>query len=173
MKVILSDLSADAEAFAGYDTCFFCLGVSSVGMAEAEYRRITYDLTLSVAKTLVANCVDPTMSYVSGAGTDATEHGRVRWARIKGATENALRALPMRSYLFRPGYIQPVGGVTSKTRLYAVIYRVVAPLYPLLRRLMPRAVTTTEAIGRAMIAVAEQRGPTRVLDSADINDAAR
>jgi len=167
----LFDLAPIASEFDGFDACFFCVGVSSVGMSEPDYRRITYDLTLAVAGTVAERCPGATFVYVSGAGTDSSERGRVRWARVKGATENALAALPLRCYFFRPGYIQPMHGVRSKTRLYAVIYRVVAPLYPLLRRLFPRAVTTTEAIGRAMIVVADRGAPRPVLENVDINAA--
>jgi uncharacterized protein YbjT (DUF2867 family) len=169
----LFDVSGIADQFTGYDACFFCLGVSSVGMAEAEYRRLTCDLTVGVARAVAERCPDAAFVYVSGAGTDSSEHGRVMWARVKGATENAVLAMPLRAFLFRPGYIQPLHGVRSKTRLYAVIYRVIAPLYPVLRRLAPRAVTTTEAMGRAMIAVAEHGSPDPVLETPAINEAAR
>jgi uncharacterized protein YbjT (DUF2867 family) len=165
----LFDLSDVADELTGYDACFFCLGVSSVGMKAADYRRVTYDLTLSVAGLLARQQPEMTFGYVSGAGTDSSEQGRVAWARVKGATENALLALPLRTFLFRPGYIQPMHGVRSKTRLYATVYRVVAPLYPLLRRVFPRHVTTTEAIGLAMVAVAEHGYPQHVLENSDIN----
>ncbi|WP_410624621.1 epimerase [Amycolatopsis sp. cmx-8-4] len=157
------------EPITGYDTCFFCLGLSSVGVAAEEYERITYQLTLAVARTLPA---DTTFVYVSGASTDSTERGRVRWARVKGATENALAKLPLRTFFFRPGYIQPRHGITSKTPLYRTIYRVVAPLYPVLSRLAPRVVTTTEDIGRAMLEVAAHGYERQILENPDINAAA-
>lgn len=157
------------EPITGYDTCFFCLGLSSVGVAAEEYERITYQLTLSVARTLPA---DTTFVYVSGASTDSTERGRVRWARVKGATENALAKLPLRTFFFRPGYIQPRHGITSKTPLYRTIYRVAAPLYPVLSRLAPRVVTTTEDIGRAMLEVAAHGYERQILENPDINAAA-
>jgi uncharacterized protein YbjT (DUF2867 family) len=166
----LFDLSPVRDELAGHDACFFCLGVSSAGMKEADYRRITYDLTLAVARMLAETTPDMTFVYVSGQGTDSSEHGRLMWARVKGATENALRALPLRTYLFRPGIIQPVLGVRSKTRLYAAIYRVVGPLFPLLRRMFPRAMTTTEVLGRAMIEVAAHGAPNQVMETPDIND---
>jgi uncharacterized protein YbjT (DUF2867 family) len=166
----LFDLSPVRDELAGYDACFFCLGVSSAGMKEADYRRITYDLTLAVARMLAETTPDMTFVYVSGQGTDSSEHGRLMWARVKGATENALRALPLRTYLFRPGIIQPVLGVRSKTRLYAAIYRVVGPLFPLLRRMFPRAMTTTEVLGRAMIEIAAHGAPNQVMETPDIND---
>jgi uncharacterized protein YbjT (DUF2867 family) len=165
----LTDLAVIREAFAGYDACFFCLGVSSVGMSAEEYRRITYELTLSVARTLVECNQEMTFVYVSGQGTDSSERGRSRWARVKGKTENDLLALPLAAYMFRPGYIQPLHGATSKTRLYAYIYVVGSWLYPIAKRLFPASVTTTEQIGRAMIAVARHGAPTRVLETSDIN----
>ena len=166
----LSDVSPVAEDLAGYDACFFCLGVSSVGMKEADYRRITYDLTLSVARVIAERSPGSTFIYVSGQGTNI--QGRLMWARVKGETENALQELPLRSSAFRPGYIQPMHGVRSKVRLYAAIYLIVAPLYPLIRRLFPRSTTTTEAIGRAMIAVAADDSPRPILENTDINEAA-
>ncbi|MEU8318704.1 NAD(P)H-binding protein [Nonomuraea sp. NPDC048881] len=163
----LSDLSAVEGELAGYDACFFCLGVSAAGMSEQEYRRITYDYTLAAGTTLARLSPSSTFVYVSGAGTDA--HGRAMWARVKGATENALLALPFHAYMFRPGYIQPMHGVTSRTRWYRLAYVVAAPLYPLLRRLFPASVTTTERIGQAMITVAERGAPERILGPAAIN----
>ena len=168
-EVVEKDLFA-LEPITGYDTCFFCLGVSSVGVAPEEYERITYQLTLSVARKLPDGT---TFVYVSGASTDSTERGRVRWARVKGATENALARLPLRTFAFRPGYIQPLHGITSKTPLYRVLYRVAMPLYPVLKRLFPRAVTTTEDIGLAMLAVAASGYEKPVLENADITALAR
>ena len=165
----LYDLAPVADQLAGYDACLFCLGVSSVGMSEDAYRRITYDLTLGVARTLVE--VGPGMRfvYVTGAGTDSTEQGRTMWARVKGQTENALLALPLDAYMFRPGYIQPMHGVKSKTRLYRSIYAAVSPLYPVLRRAAPKFVTSNDTIGRAMLAVARAGFGKRVLETVDIN----
>ncbi|MFI7420798.1 NAD(P)H-binding protein [Nonomuraea sp. NPDC049684] len=163
----LSDLSAVEGELSGYDACFFCLGVSSAGMSEREYRHVTYDCTLAAGTTLARLSPSSTFVYVSGAGTD--EHGRAMWARVKGATENALLALPFHAYMFRPGYIQPMHGVTSRTRWYRLAYVVAAPLYPLLRRLFPAQVTTTERIGQAMITVAERGAPERILGPAAIN----
>ncbi|MFJ7218675.1 epimerase [Amycolatopsis sp. NPDC098790] len=157
------------EPITGYDVCLFCLGVSSVGMAPAEYERITYELTLSVARKLPEGT---TFVYVSGHGTDSTERGRVRWARVKGATENALAKLPLRTFAVRPGYIQPRHGITSKTTLYRTLYRVAMPLYPLLRRLFPGSVTTNEELGRAMLEIAENGHEKPVLENPDIVTAA-
>jgi uncharacterized protein YbjT (DUF2867 family) len=167
------DFSSIESELAGYDAGFFCLGVTSAGMSEAAYRRITYDFTLAAARALVRASPTMTFIYVSGTGTDSTERGRVMWARVKGATENALQTLGFRAvYSFRPGYIQPMHGITSKTGWYRAMYAVGAPLYPLLNALAPRYVTTTEAMGRAMLHVARQGWPKPVLESPDINAAA-
>lgn len=165
----LFDLSNLESRLVGYDACFFTLGVSAFGMTEADYTHLTYDLTLSIA-TMLAR-INPAMTfiYVSGAGTNSSEIGRVMWARVKGRTENALLRLPFRrAYMFRPGFIQPLHGITSKTGWYRAIYAVLAPLSPLLSR-FPGYVTTTEQVGRAMLAVAKKGYPKRVLESADVN----
>ncbi|HMC60208.1 MAG TPA: NAD-dependent epimerase/dehydratase family protein [Candidatus Solibacter sp.] len=166
----LTDLSAISAQLSGYDACFFCLGVSSVGMMEQDYRRITYDLTLSVARTLAAQSPNMTFVYVSGTGTDSSERGRSMWARVKGETENALLGLPFQAaYMFRPGYIQPLHGVVPKTRWVRLVYAIVGPLYPVLKAIFPKDVTTTEQIGRAMLRVSRQGYLKRVLESRDIN----
>ncbi|HEY6066144.1 MAG TPA: NAD(P)H-binding protein, partial [Thermoanaerobaculia bacterium] len=150
------DFSAIAPTLSGYDACFFCLGVSSAGMKEADYRRVTYDITLAAANTLVGRNPAMTFIYVSGAGTDSTGRSRTMWARVKGRTENALLELPFRrAYMFRPAFIEPGPGITSKTRSYRVLYAVLAPLFPVLRALFPRFVTTTEEVGRAMLEAAK------------------
>jgi len=156
------------------DACFFCLGVSSVGMSESDYLRSTYDLTLGAATTLASmNAGRLTFCYVSGEGTDSSEHGRSAWARIKGKTENALMRLPFKgAYMFRPGYIQPLRGIRSKTRWYQLVYDVFGPFYPVLRRLFPGHVTTTVAIGRAMIQVTAAGYARPILSSDDINELA-
>ena len=166
----LMDLTAVESQLTGYDACFFCTGVSSAGMTEEKYTLLTYDLTLSVAQTLAR--LNPTMTflYISGAGTDSTEKGRSMWARVKGRTENALLRLPFRSaYMFRPGFIQPLHGVRSKTRLYQFLYDVLAPIQPLLKGRLPKYITTTEQMGRAMITVAKNGYPKPILESLDIN----
>jgi uncharacterized protein YbjT (DUF2867 family) len=167
----LLDLSSVEESLAGYDACFFCLGVSSVGMTEQDYRRVTYDMTLATARVLARLNPGMTFIYVSGAGTDSTERSRVMWERVKGETENALLRLPFRAaYMFRPGAIQPLHGVRSKTRLYRGIYAVMRPVFPALKRLFPKYVTTTEQVGRAMLHVAKRGAPQRVLENRDINE---
>jgi uncharacterized protein YbjT (DUF2867 family) len=139
-------------------------------MDEPAYRRLTFDLTMAAARSMAAVNPNLVFCYVSGAGTDSSARGRVMWARVKGVTENALLALPFRgAYMFRPGYIQPMKGVRSSTQWYQRVYDVVGPLYPLLRRLAPGVVTNTETIGRALIRVAAEGYPTRVLEGRDIN----
>jgi len=167
----IAALSPIEDRLRGYDACFFCLGVSSVGMAEPDYRRITYDLTLAAAQTLVQlNPNVMTFIYVSGAGTDSTERGRTMWARVKGQTENALLRLPFKAaYMFRPAFIQPLHGVRSKTGIYQTIYTVLGPLSSLFVKFSPKYATTTEVLGRAMIKAARQGAPKPVLESQDIN----
>jgi uncharacterized protein YbjT (DUF2867 family) len=165
-----SDLSAIEDRLAGYDACFFCLGVSTVGMEEEAYRQVTYDLTLSVARTLAK--LNPTMTfiYVSGAGTDSTERGRLMWARVKGKTENALLQMRFKAvYLFRPAYIQPLHGVRTKTAWYGAVYAVMRPFYPVWKMLFPNYVTTTECVGRAMLNVTKRGFPKPVVENRDIN----
>lgn len=163
-----TDFSTVEQEFAGYDACFFCLGVSSAGMREPGYRRVTYEFTLAAAGTLARRNPGMTFVYVSGQGTDSSGQGRSMWARVKGETENAMLALPLQAYMFRPGFIQPLHGARSSTRLYRVVYRVIAPLAPLIRRLWPGQVTTTEQLGLAMLHVARQGAPKRVLERGDI-----
>jgi uncharacterized protein YbjT (DUF2867 family) len=165
VRADLSDLSPVAEELTGYDACLFCLGVSSAGMKEADYRRVTYDLTLGAARLLAERNPESTFVYVSGAGTGGTS----MWARVKGETERALLELPIDAYMFRPGYIQPMHGVTSRTRLYAALYVVAKPLYPVLRRLFPKVVTTSELLARAMLRAARTGAPKRVLETPDIH----
>lgn len=170
----LSDLSAIEGRLSGYDACFFCLGVSAVGMNEQAYRRVTYDLTISAAGTLAK--LNPTMTfiYVSGAGTDSTERGRMMWARVKGKTENALLQMPFKAaYMFRPAYIQPLHGIRTKTKWYRALYAMMGPLYPVWKLLLPKYVTTTECVGRAMLKVAKRGAPKRVLENQDINSICR
>lgn len=164
------DFSAIEGDLSGYDACFFCLGVTSAGMTEQDYQRVAYDITLAVAQTLVKCNVNMTFIYVSGAGADSTEQGRIMWARVKGKTENALLRLPFKAaYMFRPAVIQPMHGIVSKTKWYRVLYAVLGKLYPVWKVLFPKYVTTTEIVGRAMLKVAKQGAPKSVLESQDIN----
>jgi uncharacterized protein YbjT (DUF2867 family) len=164
------DFKPIQSQFAGCDACFFCLGVSAVGMSEDDYRRLTYDVTLAAAEAMVAVSPNMTFCYVSGEGTDSTEHGRIMWARVKGKTENDLLRMAFKAaYMFRPGYIQPLKGVRSKLRWYQAFYTALGPAYPLLRRLAPRYVTTTVNVGRAMIHVAASGYSRQILSTKDIN----
>lgn len=166
----LYDLHPIADQLTGYDACFFCLGVSSSGMTESAYRRVTYDLTLAVAGVLALQNPGMTFVFVSGAGADSTGLSRLMWARVKGETENALQRLPFKAvYALRPGFIQPMHGIKSRTLSYRLFYAVMAPLYPLWKALLPGFVTTTELIGRAMIALVRRGAPKTVLETADIN----
>ena len=163
------DWSGIRDQLIGYNTSFFCMGVSSAGMKEADYRRMTYDLTLGFAKVVLF--LNPTMTfcYVSGAGTDSSEKGRMMWARVKGKTENDLLSLGFKAaYMFRPGYIHPMRGIKSKTRLYNTFYTFLKPLYGLLKR-MPKYVTNNVTIGKAMIAVGLKGYSKGILESIDIN----
>ena len=162
-------LDPAAPELHGLNACFYCAGVSSFRMSEADYARVTYDLTLSVATLLARLNPGLTLTYVSGAGTDSTERGPTMWARVKGRTENALLRLPCPAFMFRPGFIRPVDGIVSKTALYRVIYAVLTPLMPLIERIAPRAVTTTRQVGRAMLAVARRGAAKPILEVADIN----
>ncbi|MBF8178850.1 MAG: NAD-dependent epimerase/dehydratase family protein [Burkholderiaceae bacterium] len=164
----LYDYSNIESELTGVDACFYCLGVSSVGMKEADYARISYDMTLAAAQVLARLNPNMVFTYVSGAGTDSTEKGAVMWARVKGKTENALLRLPLRAYMFRPGIIQPLHGVRSKTRLYQFFYTLAAPLFPIFRAIFPHQITTTEQVGKAMLIVARRGSDKKLLESKDI-----
>jgi uncharacterized protein YbjT (DUF2867 family) len=169
-----TDYSAIEGELAGYDACFFCLGVSAAGMKEEDYHHVTYDFAMAAAETLVRVSPKVTFIYVSGAGTDSTEQGRWMWARVKGKTENALLRLPFgASYMFRPGYIQPRHGIRSKTRLYRLVYALMGPLFPLWQRLLPAYVITTEDVGRAMLHVARHGAAARVLENGQLGALSR
>src|SRR5947209_11445546 len=164
------DFSRIESQLAGYDACFFCLGVSSIGMSEEQYRRLTYDITLAAARTLAKLNPQMVFIYVTGRGTDSSERGKLMWARVKGKTENDLLKLPFKAaYMFRPAGIQPLHGIRSKTGWVQAIYVGTAPLLSLLNRLTPTYMTTTEQVGRAMIKVARDGYPKPVLESDDIN----
>lgn len=165
-----TDFSAIEDEFTGLDACFFCLGVSSGGRSQEEYLRITHDYTLAAATPLAAHNPSLTFTYVSGEGTDSTEQGRSAWARVKGRTENELLALDFHAYMFRPAWIQPLNGEKSRTRWYRLAYSLTSWLYPVLRRLAPGHTTTTEHLGRAMLAVVALKGAgEHILYSKDIN----
>jgi uncharacterized protein YbjT (DUF2867 family) len=160
------------EQLRGYDACFFCLGVTSAGMKEPEYERITYGIATAAAEVLCRNNPGMTFVFVSGAGADSSERGRIMWARVKGKTENAVLRMPCKSYVFRPGVVLPMHGERSRTTAYRVLYSATRPLLPALKRVWPRHILTTEQFGRAMLIVARQGAPKRVLESADIEELA-
>jgi uncharacterized protein YbjT (DUF2867 family) len=164
------DYTAIEDRLRGYDACFFCLGVTSLGKSEEEYRRLTYELTMAAARTLSRLNSDMVFCYVSGVGTDSTEQGRSMWARVKGKTENDLMKLPFKAaYAFRPGFIKPTAGLKNSL----AFSKVLAPLYPALNLLLPKYVCTLEDLGRSMIRAAEDGYPKRVLECLDITQLAR
>src|SRR6266446_2608951 len=160
----LFDFSAAGQELQGYNACFFCLGVSAAGISESDYTRLTYDLTLGWAKVLAR--INPAMAfiYVSGAGTG----GKSMWAQVKGRTENALLSLFPHSYMFRLAALRPMNGEVSKTRWTRISYALFHPLLPLVRAIAPGTVVTTEELGRAMIRVAREGAPKRVLENRDL-----
>ncbi|WP_042166423.1 NAD-dependent epimerase/dehydratase family protein [Paenibacillus gorillae] len=159
------DLSSIADQLAPYDACFFCLGVSSVGMNEQSYSKVTYDLTLHMAEILADRNPGMVFCYVSASGADSTEQGRSMWARIKGRTENALLRLPFKgAYMFRPAYIHPTKGLHNAHRFYAAI----TWLYPIVRRVMPQYTITLEEIGLAMIHSVTKGYPSAIMESKDM-----
>jgi len=172
-ELVLPDFASLPEHEAeltGYDACFYCLGVASAGMSEADYTRVTYDLTMAAAQPLSKLNPGMTFVFVSGQGTDSTEKGPSMWARVKGRAENALLALPFKAtILLRPGMIQPMHGIRSRTKSYRIMYAVLTPFMPLLRVLFPSFVTTTERIGRTMIRLARDGAPRSIIENSDIN----
>jgi len=175
-EIVLKDLSNYApieEKLTGLDACFFCLGISASGMTEDAYERITYGITIAAAETL--SRLNPRMVfiYVSGAGTDSSEKGRMMWARVKGKTENALLHMPFAAaYMFRPGFIEPAHGEISRTKLYRALFVVAKPLLPILRAIFPNQILTTEQIARAMLNLVTRPYPKHILEIKDIRAAA-
>ena len=159
------DLSPIKDQLSGYNACFFCLGVSSVGMKEADYSKITYDLTMHMANTLLELNQDMVFNYVSGAGTDSTEKGRSMWARVKGKTENDLLKLPFKdAYMFRPGYIHPMPGMKNTLKAY----KYMGFLYPVFKVLFSKYVCELKDIGSSMIRVCLEGYNVKVLECKDI-----
>lgn len=158
------DLTPIAEQLKGFDACFFCLGVSSIGMNEQEYTHKTYDLTMHAANTLAPLNPDMTFCYVSGANTDSTEKGRSMWARVKGKTENDLMKLFKKAYMFRPGYMQPTKGLKNTLKAY----KYMSWMYPFLRAVFPRGVSTLKEVGIAMIHTVTKGYSKKVLEVMDI-----
>jgi uncharacterized protein YbjT (DUF2867 family) len=164
------DLSPIKDQLQPYNACYFCLGVSSIGMKEAAYHHITYALTLHVASTLAELNPDMTFCYVSGAGTDSSEHGRTMWARVKGQTENDLLRLPFKqAYMFRPGFMQPTKGLKNALPMYKAL----SWMYPVWRALFPRYVTTLKEVGLAMINCVTKGYDKQILEVPDIVQLAR
>lgn len=165
----LWDFSSIEPELSGFDACFFCLGVASAGMKEAAYEHVAYGITMAAAQSLSRLNSQMTFVYVSGAGTDSSEQGKIMWTRVKGKTENALLRLPFRAaYMFRPGVIEPLHGAQSRTTLYRLFYIATKPLLPILRWAFPNSILTTEQIAHAMLAVARNGAPKRILQSKDI-----
>ena len=157
-----------------FDACFFCLGVGSAGMAEKDYERVTYGITIAAAETLSRLNPKMVFIYVSGTGTDSSEKGRMMWARVKGKTENALLRLPFAAaYMFRPGFIEPAHGEISRNKLYRILFVFTKPLLPFLRRVFPNQILTTEQIARAMLNLVTHPYPKHVLEIKDIRSAAQ
>jgi hypothetical protein len=148
----------------GYDACFFCLGVSSVGISKEVYRHMTYDLTINFGKTLAKHNPDMTMCYVTGAGTDSTEQGKVAWARVKGATENVLLTLFKKAYMFRPGFMKETDG-QKNVKSY---YKYIAWMYPLGRAVYPAGFCTLKEVGQAMINTVVKGYSKRIIAVPDI-----
>ena len=159
------DFSSIELQLQNYNACFFCLGVSSVGMKEEAYTKLTYTLTLHVATTLAKLNPGMTFCYVSGASTDSTEKGKMMWARVKGKTENDLMKLPFKkAYMFRPGYMQPTKGLKNTQKLY----RYISWMYPFLRIVLPNGVSTLQELGLAMINSITKGYPKNILEVKDI-----
>ncbi len=161
------DITSIANEFKGYNACFFCLGVSSMGLDEEQYHKYTYDLTVHFAETLKVVSPNLTFNYVSGAGTDSTEKGNVMWARVKGKTENKISGLFKNAYLFRPGAILPEKGVKSKVKTYNILYILMKPFFPLLRKM--NSITTSSRVGQAMIITVLNGSAKKHLENTDIN----
>jgi uncharacterized protein YbjT (DUF2867 family) len=167
-EIVHRDFSDFSTLELDADACFWCLGVTSAGMNEADYTRITHDFTIAAAKALVR----PTMTFVFVSGTGAD--GKAMWARVKRKTEDALLAMPFKQvFVFRPGIIQPLHGIRSRTRLYNVLIPIFYPLMLVVKAIKPDFVTTTERVGQAMLHVAKKGFPKKILENPDINMAAR
>jgi uncharacterized protein YbjT (DUF2867 family) len=165
---------AVADRLDGFDACFFCIGRTSSGMDEARYTHFTFDMTLAAAAVLARLNPQMTFVYVSGAGADSSGQGRAMWARVRGRTENALQRLPFKAvYAIRPGVIQPLHGIRSRTASYRWFYLLGGPLLPLLRALLPNTVLSTDIVARALLTLARTGWPEPVLEAADIAAAGR
>ncbi len=171
LRADLADLAGLEPTLEGLDACFYCMGVSSAGLPEPEYERLTYRLAVEVGETLARLSPGMTLVYVSGAGTDSSEKGRIIWARIKGKTENALLALPLRAaYMLRPGMIVPMDGVRSSTRSYQLFYDLAKPVLPLLHQLFPRKILSSREIAEVMLLLARLGYDKPILETGDMRD---
>lgn len=172
-ELLLEDFSKIAQfqsQLNNYDACYFCMGTSSVGMSEEDYTAITYDLTINFANVFIAASPNSSFIYVSGTGTDSSEKGKTMWARVKGKTENTLLAMPFKSaFMFRPGFIQPMRGIKSKTKLYQMFYTISTPIYPLLKLIFPKTLINTDQIGLAMITLIDKGSDKKWFENKDIN----
>ncbi len=166
----LWDYSTIESSLLNFDACFFCLGVTSTGMTEAGYARVTLGIPVAAAETLARLNPKMTFIFVSAVGADGSEKGKLMWARVKGKAENSILQLPFHGYVFRPAAIQPSHGEQSRTTSYRILYTLTKPILPLLRKIIPAYVTSTEQIGRAMLSVAKRRISKRILESKDINE---
>ena len=163
-----ADYSSIENELTGYDSCLFCLGITSAGRTEEAYRKVTKDIALAAAQTLLKKNPFMTFVFVSGAGADSSEKGKVMWARVKGEAENALLKMPFQDvYVVRPAFIQPMQGVVSKVKMYNYLYKLLGPLYPLLKRLFPRQTINSRDLARVMIRLAREGAAKKVLESAD------
>lgn len=164
------DFGPIADRLTGLDACFWCLGISAAGLKEVAYNRVTYEYTTAAARSLLERSPGIHFCLVSGFGADSSMKSEAMWKRIKGKTENAILGMGFeRATVFRPAYIQPRKGVRSKTRSYRLLYRAVGPLYPILRRVFPSSVTTSDTLARAMLRVARTGAPKLVLHTPEIN----
>lgn len=163
------DFSSIKDKLSNYDACYFCLGISAAGMKEADYHRITYEYTMSLASTLFELNNDITFTYVSGQGTDSSEKGRSMWARVKGKTENDLMAMGFKqSFMFRPGAIIPKRGIKSKTKAYQFMYDYFMWLVYLIKLFAPNSVVSTTDIGLAMITIAKNGYDQQIINPKDM-----
>lgn len=167
----LVDYASIQGELSGYDACFFCLGVSSTGMSEADYRRITVDIAVAAARALVA--LNPKMCFIFVSGLGSNANSRTMWARVKGEAENAILGIPFAQVcVFRPAFVQPGPGIVSRTRMYRMMYTVGAPIFPLLRRIAPSYATTTDRVGRAMLNIARRGASQKIYENREIDAAA-
>ncbi|MFQ3215078.1 MAG: hypothetical protein ACJAT1_000435 [Marivirga sp.] len=163
------DYSDVTDELRGYDACYLCMGVSAAGLSEAQYRKLTYDYTISLATSLYNLNPDMVCCYVSGQGTDSSEKGKSTWARIKGKTENDLLSMGFKAaYMFRPGAIIPLKGIKSKTKVYQFIYSYFGLVLKIMKGLFPNSIVNTTQIGLAMINIAIKGYHKEIIDPQDI-----